>query len=37
MANDNQKLQRHAGIDRLFHWLAAVVMTVLLVTSEIAI
>ncbi|HXC58508.1 MAG TPA: cytochrome b/b6 domain-containing protein [Steroidobacteraceae bacterium] len=33
MTNDNQKLQRHAGIDRLFHWITAVVMTVLLVTS----
>lgn len=37
MANDNQKLQRHAGIDRLFHWLTAVVMTVLLVTSLLPI
>jgi len=33
MADDNQKLQRHAGIDRLFHWVTAVVLTVLLVTS----
>ncbi|MEO6185856.1 MAG: cytochrome b/b6 domain-containing protein [Steroidobacteraceae bacterium] len=32
MAQDNRIL-RHAGIDRLFHWLTAAAMTVLLATS----
>jgi formate dehydrogenase subunit gamma len=29
MANDNDKLIRHAGIDRLFHWVTAATMIVL--------
>ena len=33
MAADNQKLQRHAGADRLFHWLMAATMLVLMATS----
>ncbi len=33
MAQDNDRILRHAGIDRLFHWLMAAIMTVLLVTS----
>jgi cytochrome b subunit of formate dehydrogenase len=33
MANDNDKIIRHAGIDRLFHWVMAATMIVLLVTS----
>jgi formate dehydrogenase subunit gamma len=33
MSADNQKLQRHAGTDRLFHWLMAATMLVLLATS----
>jgi cytochrome b subunit of formate dehydrogenase len=33
MAADNQKLLRHAGADRLFHWLMAATMVVLLATS----
>jgi cytochrome b subunit of formate dehydrogenase len=33
MANDTQRLQRHAGIDRLFHWVTAVVLSLLLATS----
>ncbi len=36
MAQDN-KILRHAGIDRLFHWLTAATMTVLLVTSLLPI
>jgi cytochrome b subunit of formate dehydrogenase len=34
---DNDKLVRHAGIDRLFHWVTAATMTVLLVTSLLPI
>jgi cytochrome b subunit of formate dehydrogenase len=37
MANDTQKLQRHAGIDRLFHWATAVLLLLLLVTSLLPI
>jgi len=37
MANDNQKLQRHAGIDRLFHWITAVVLFLLLGTGLLPI
>jgi formate dehydrogenase subunit gamma len=33
MATDNQKITRHAGIDRAFHWLMAAIMLVLLATS----
>jgi cytochrome b subunit of formate dehydrogenase len=33
MSNDNQPLLRHKRIDRWFHWLTALTMTVLLVTS----
>jgi cytochrome b subunit of formate dehydrogenase len=33
MATDNQKITRHAGIDRAFHWLMAVTVLLLLVTS----
>jgi formate dehydrogenase subunit gamma len=33
MANDNDRLVRHAGIDRLFHWATAATMIVLLGTS----
>jgi formate dehydrogenase subunit gamma len=33
MATDNQKIVRHAGIDRAFHWLMAAIMLVLLATS----
>jgi formate dehydrogenase subunit gamma len=33
MANPTDKLLRHAGIDRLFHWVTAVTMTILLATS----
>jgi formate dehydrogenase subunit gamma len=33
MANDNDKLIRHSGFDRLFHWVTAATMTVLLATS----
>jgi formate dehydrogenase subunit gamma len=33
MANDNDKVLRHAAIDRWFHWLTAATMTVLMVTS----
>jgi cytochrome b subunit of formate dehydrogenase len=36
MAQDN-KILRHAGIDRLFHWLTAATMTVLLATSLLPI
>ena len=37
MANDNDKVIRHAGIDRLFHWVTAATMTVLLATSLLPI
>lgn len=37
MANDNDKVIRHAAIDRLFHWVTAATMTVLLVTSLLPI
>jgi cytochrome b subunit of formate dehydrogenase len=37
MANDNDRLIRHAGIDRLFHWVTAATMTVLLATSLLPI
>ncbi len=38
MATQTQdKLQRHAGIDRLFHWVTAVTMTLLLATSLLPI
>jgi formate dehydrogenase subunit gamma len=33
MTTDNQKLIRHAGIDRAFHWVMAATMLVLLATS----
>lgn len=33
MASDNQKITRHAGIDRAFHWIMAATMLLLLVTS----
>lgn len=33
MANDNQKIIRHAGIDRAFHWFMAATVLLLLVTS----
>jgi len=33
MAQGNDRILRHAGIDRLFHWLTAAVMIVLLGTS----
>ncbi len=33
MSNDNQPLLRHQRIDRWFHWLSALTMGVLLVTS----
>lgn len=32
-----ERLQRHAGVDRLFHWVTAVTMTVLLATSLLPI
>ncbi len=37
MANDNDRLIRHAAIDRLFHWVTAATMTVLLATSLLPI
>lgn len=37
MVNDNERLLRHAGIDRLFHWVTAATMTVLLATSLLPI
>ncbi len=37
MSDDNQKLLRHAGIDRWFHWCMALTMAVLLVTSLLPI
>ena len=38
MATQSQeRIQRHAGIDRLFHWVTAVTMTVLLATSLLPI
>jgi cytochrome b subunit of formate dehydrogenase len=33
MTSDNQKVLRHAGIDRAFHWVMAATMLVLLATS----
>jgi cytochrome b subunit of formate dehydrogenase len=33
MVQGNDRILRHAGIDRLFHWLTAAVMIVLLATS----
>jgi cytochrome b subunit of formate dehydrogenase len=33
MASDNQKITRHAGIDRAFHWVMAATMLLLLATS----
>jgi formate dehydrogenase subunit gamma len=33
MATQQDTVLRHAGVDRLFHWLMALVMTVLLATS----
>src|SRR5262249_36887359 len=33
MAGDNQKILRHAAIDRAFHWLTAATVLVLLLTS----
>lgn len=35
--NDKDTVRRHAGIDRAFHWLTALVMTVLLATSFLPI
>ena len=37
MATDTGKVQRHAGIDRLFHWVTAITMFVLLGTSLLPI
>jgi cytochrome b subunit of formate dehydrogenase len=37
MAADDNRLIRHAGIDRLFHWVTAATMTVLLATSLLPI
>jgi len=37
MTSNSEKLQRHAGIDRLFHWATAVVLTLLLLTSLLPI
>jgi formate dehydrogenase subunit gamma len=37
MALQQDTMVRHAGIDRLFHWITAVVMTVLLATSLLPI
>jgi formate dehydrogenase subunit gamma len=37
MAQDQDQLLRHAGFDRLFHWVTAATMTVLLVTSLLPI
>ncbi|MEO6079009.1 MAG: cytochrome b/b6 domain-containing protein [Steroidobacteraceae bacterium] len=37
MAQHNDRILRHAGIDRLFHWLTAAIMTVLLITSLLPI
>jgi cytochrome b subunit of formate dehydrogenase len=36
-SNDKDTVLRHAGIDRAFHWLTALVMTVLLATSFLPI
>lgn len=33
MPQQGDRIKRHAGVDRLFHWLTAAVMTVLLATS----
>ena len=35
--SENQKIQRHAGIDRAFHWCMAATMAVLLATSLLPI
>lgn len=35
--NSGGRMLRHAGIDRLFHWITAVIMTVLLATSLLPI
>lgn len=37
MSDQNETLLRHAGTDRAFHWLTALTMTVLLVTSLLPI
>jgi cytochrome b subunit of formate dehydrogenase len=37
MSNDNQQILRHARIDRWFHWVTAITITVLLVTSLLPI
>ncbi|HEV7631420.1 MAG TPA: cytochrome b/b6 domain-containing protein [Steroidobacteraceae bacterium] len=37
MATDTGKVERHAGVDRLFHWITAVTMFVLLGTSLLPI
>ncbi|MEO8307731.1 MAG: cytochrome b/b6 domain-containing protein [Pseudomonadota bacterium] len=37
MADENDRIIRHAGIDRLFHWVTAATMTVLLATSLLPI
>jgi formate dehydrogenase subunit gamma len=37
MAQGDEVLQRHAAFDRLFHWVTALTMTVLLVTSFLPI
>jgi formate dehydrogenase subunit gamma len=37
MAQEQDKLLRHAGFDRLFHWATAATMTVLLITSLLPI
>ncbi|MEO8315390.1 MAG: cytochrome b/b6 domain-containing protein [Pseudomonadota bacterium] len=37
MASQKDTVLRHAGIDRLFHWIMAAVMTVLLATSLLPI
>jgi formate dehydrogenase subunit gamma len=33
MASDNQKITRHAGIDRAFHWIMAATVLLLMITS----
>lgn len=33
MASDNQKITRHAGIDRAFHWVMAATVLLLMITS----
>lgn len=37
MTTDSSKVQRHAGVDRLFHWINAATMFVLLATSLLPI